>query len=401
MRMVTGASFRVFTYPPLGDNAPGVFRSVMSLDKLRRRAASVGEAMTPAEVGSSASGAPAVSTRDQRSQRVPVLMVLLVVGLLALTLVSFGVGQYALSPGTVVRIVVARFVRIPVTWTPTQQAVVDVVRLPEILGALLVGAALSSSGAAYQTMLRNPLVSPDILGLAAGAGFGGSLSILLGLPTAELQVMAFAGGLLATGLALAIGRVMGGTSPTVLVLGGVVVGTMFLALIQATQYFANPDNTLPEITFWLLGSLDRVTNGGLVVPAVIVGVSLIALYAVRWKLTVLAAGEDEARSLGVNRAVVRAVVIGASTLMTATVVSIAGVVGWVGLLVPHLARSVVGPSFGRLLSVSCLIGAGFMLVVDDISRAATTVELPLGILTGLIGPPFFVVLLARAGRQWL
>jgi iron complex transport system permease protein len=161
----------------------------------------------------------------------------------------------------VVRIVVAQFVRIPVTWTPTQQAVVDVVRLPEILGALLVGAALSSSGAAYQTMLRNPLVSPEILGVASGAGFGGSLDLLLGLPTAELQAMAFAGGLLAAGLALAIGRVMGGASPIVLVLGGVVVGAMFSALIQATQYFANPDNTLPEITFWLFGSLDRVTNG--------------------------------------------------------------------------------------------------------------------------------------------
>jgi iron complex transport system permease protein len=331
----------------------------------------------------------------------PVLMVLLVVGLLALTLLSFGVGQYALSPGTVVRIVVAQFVRIPVTWTATQQAVVVQVRLPEILGALLVGAALSSSGAAYQTMLRNPLVSPEIIGVAAGAGFGGSLSLLLGLSPAELQAMAFAGGLLAAVLAMAIGRVVGGTSPIVLVLSGVMVGMVFQALTQATQYFANPDNTLPEITFWLFGSLDRVTNGGLVVPAVIVAVSLVALYAVRWKLTVLAAGEDEARSLGVNRALVWAVVIGASTLMTATVVSIAGTVTLVGLVVPHLARSVVGPSFGRLLSVSCLLGAGFLLVVEDVARDATTVELPLGILTALIGAPFFVWLLARAGRQWM
>jgi iron complex transport system permease protein len=339
--------------------------------------------------------------RDARSRRVPVVIALLAVGLVVLVVLSFGVGQYALSPGTVVRIVVAGFVRIPVTWTPTQQAVVTVVRLPEILGALLVGAALSSSGAAYQTMLRNPLVSPEILGVAAGAGFGGSVSILLGLPPAELQVMAFVGGLLAAVLALAIGRLVGGTSPTVLVLSGVVVGTMFSALISATQYFANPDNTLPEITFWLFGSLDRVTNGGLVVPAVIVVMSLAALSAVRWKLTVLAAGEDEARSLGVNRPVVWPLVIGASTLMTATVVSIAGTVGWVGLVVPHLARAVVGPSFGRLLSVSCLLGAGFLLVVEDVSRAATTVAVPLGILTALIGAPFFVGLLVKARRQWV
>jgi iron complex transport system permease protein len=373
----------------------------MRLDRVRGLRASTPEARVPAEAGGSVSGAPAASTRDQRSERVPVLIVVLVVGVVALMLLSFGLGQYALSPDTVVRILVARFVRIPVTWTATQQAVVLVVRLPQILGALLVGAALSSSGAAYQTMLRNPLVSPEILGVAAGAGFGGSLSILLGLSPAELQGMAFVGGLLAAVLALAIGRVVVGTSPTVLVLSGIVVGTMFSALISATQYFANPDDTLPEITFWLFGSLARVTNSGLVIPAVIVGVSLAALYAVRWKLTVLATGEDEARSLGVNRAVVWAVVIGASTLMTATVVSIAGAVGWVGLVVPHLARSLVGPSFGPLLTVSSVIGAGFLLAVDDVSRGTTTVELPLGILTALIGAPFFVGLLVKAGRQWL
>lgn len=374
---------------------------VMSFDRLWGRwAATVREDVTPAESDSSVSGALAVVTHDTRSRRAPMVIVLLTVGLVVLTILSFGVGQYALSPGTVVRIMVSQFVRIPMTWTPTQQAVVTVVRLPEILGALLVGAALSSSGAAYQTMLRNPLVSPEILGVAAGAGFGGSVSILLGLPPAELQLMAFAGGLVAAVLALAIGRLVEGTSPTVLVLSGVVVGTMFSALISATQYFANPDNTLPEITFWLFGNLDRVTNGGLVIPTVIVAVSLAALYAVRWKLTVLAAGEDEARSLGVNRPVVWAVVIGASTLMTATVVSIAGTVGWVGLVVPHLARSVVGPSFGRLLNVSCLLGASFLLVVEDVSRAATTVAVPLGILTALIGAPFFVGLLVKAKRQW-
>lgn len=375
---------------------------VMGVDKLqKRRATTAGEDLTPARAGSPVADALAVPPRDWRSRQVLVLMVLLVVAVVALVVLSFGLGQYALSPGTVVRIVVARFVRIPVTWTATQQAVVLVVRLPQIVGALLVGAALSASGAAYQTMLRNPLVSPEILGVAAGAGFGGSLSILLGLSPAQLQVMAFTGGLLAAVLALGIGRVVGGTAPTVLVLSGVVVGTMFSALISATQYFADPDNTLPEITFWLFGSLDRVTNGGLVVPAVIVGASLAALCAVRWPLTVLAAGEDEARSVGVNRALVWAVVIGASTLMTATVVSIAGTVGWVGLVVPHLARSSVGPSFGRLLAASCLLGAGFLLVVEDVSRAATTVAVPLGILTALIGAPFFVGLLVKARRQWV
>lgn len=329
------------------------------------------------------------------------LVLLLLVAVAALTLVSFCIGQYALAPGTVLAVVAGRIFGTPGAGTAVEQAVVLQVRMPEVLGALLVGAALSSSGAAYQTMLRNPLVSPEILGVAAGAGFGGSVAILLGLPQGELQALAFAGGLLAAGAALGIGRLVRSLSPTVLVLGGVVVGTVFEALISGTQYVADPNNTLPEITFWLFGSLDRVTDHGLILPAVLVGICLAGLALVRWPLTVLAMGEDEARSLGVDRRVVWAVVVGASTLMTATVVSIAGVVGWVGLVVPHLARGLVGPSFGRLLVVSLLVGAGFLLGVDDVARGVTPVEIPLGILTALIGAPFFVALLVRSGRQWM
>ncbi len=176
---------------------------------------------------------------------------------------------------------------------------------------------------------------------------------------------------------------------------------MFEALISATKYLADPQDTLPAITFWLLGGLGRASLSELVVPAVVVGVCLGVLYVVRWPLTVLAAGEDEAQTLGVNRRLVWMLVVTAATLMTATVVSIAGIIGWVGLVVPHLARFVVGPSFARLLPVSALLGAGYLLVVDDVARSATSVDLPLGILTALMGAPFFVLLLVRAGRQWL
>lgn len=333
--------------------------------------------------------------------RTPALTSVLLLALLMLMVLSFWLGQFPVGPDTVLRILLHPIIGGRVAWPAVDQTAVFQVRMPEILGAVLVGVALASSGAAYQTMLRNPLVSPEILGVAAGSAFGGALSILLGLGAAQLQLMAFAGGLVAAALALGIGRLVTSVSPTVLVLAGIVVGTLFQALTSGTEYFANPNDTLPEITFWLFGSLDRVTDTSLVVPAVIVVVCLVALALVRWPLTVLAAGEDEARTLGVNRAAVWSVVIGASTLMTATVVSIAGVVGWVGLVVPHLARSLAGPSFSRLLPVSCLLGAGFLLAVEDIARAATTVELPLGILTALVGAPFFVVLLVRAGRQWL
>lgn len=325
---------------------------------------------------------------------------LLFIGLAVLFVISFGLGRYPLSPGTVLHVLTGEFVKIPVSWTPEDRAVMLQIRLPRMLGALLVGAALSSSGAAYQTIFRNPLVSPEILGVAAGAGFGASVGILLGLPASMLQLLAFGCGLLAAGLAMGIGRVVGNGSLIVLVLGGVVIGAMFTALISGTEYFANPETTLPVIVFWLFGSLARISTGGLVLPVAIIAVCHVTLYAVRWPLTVLATGDDEARTLGVNRALIWTMTIGAATLMTATAVSIAGIIGWVGLVVPHLARSLVGPSFKRLLPVSALIGAGYLLAVDDVARSATALDLPLGILTALIGAPFFVALLAKAGRQW-
>ncbi|MGH3778238.1 MAG: FecCD family ABC transporter permease [Pseudonocardiaceae bacterium] len=328
-------------------------------------------------------------------------IVLLVVGLLVLAVVSLGLGRYSLDPLTVIRVLAGQFINIPATWPLTAETVILEIRLPRILGALLVGAALASSGAAYQTMFRNPLVSPEILGVTAGAGFGASVSILLGLPLGVQQVMAFLFGLLAAVLALAIGRIVGGMSPIVLVLGGIVIGAMFGALISTTQYFANPETTLPAITFWLFGSLGRATMGSLLLPTIIVVVCLVAIYAVRWPLTVLATGEDQARALGIDRTMVWAIVIGASTLMTATVVSLAGIIGWVGLVIPHLARFTVGPLFNRLLPASTLIGAGYLLAIEDVARSATSLDLPLGILTALIGAPFFVALLVKAGRQWL
>jgi iron complex transport system permease protein len=251
-------------------------------------------------------------------------------------------------------------------------------------------------------MFRNPLVSPEILGVAAGAGagFGASMGILFQVPTDMLQLLSFGFGLLAALLALAIGRAVASGALIVLVLGGIVIGAMFGALISATQYVANPETTLPEITFWLFGSLARATMSSLALPCGLVALCLLALFIVRWPLTVLATGDDEARSLGINRRVVWAVVIAASTLMTATVVSVAGIIGWVGLVVPHIARFIGGPAFSRL-PLSALLGAIYLLAVDDIARSATALDLPLGILTALIGAPFFVALLIRTGRTWL
>jgi iron complex transport system permease protein len=321
--------------------------------------------------------------------------------LLALVIGSFSVGRYPVSPGNLIGIAFTNLFHLHSGFSAVDRTILVQIRAPRILCGLLVGAGLAAAGAGYQTIFRNPLVSPDILGVSAGAGFGGALALLLQLPSGELELMAFVGGLLAAGLSLGIGRLVGAGSTVILVLAGVVVTSAFTALISVTEYLADPDNTLPAITFWLLGGLGRQELGGLAVPALIIAVSLGALLAVRWPLTVLSAGEKDAQTLGVSRTLVWGVVVCACTLITATTVSLAGIIGWVGLLMPHVARFFVGPSFGRLLIASALLGAGFVVAVDDVARAATSAEIPLGILTSLVGAPFFVVVLTRARRQWV
>jgi iron complex transport system permease protein len=324
----------------------------------------------------------------------PVVLVVLAIG-------SMSFGRYPLGPLTLVSGLVAAVIPGVGTHLSNIDMVVLVqIRLPRVLGAITVGAALSGAGAAYQSMFQNPLVSPDILGVSAGAGFGASLGLLFGLAFGDVQALAFAGGIIAVLVTVAIAQLIGRGSTVVLVLAGIVVGALAQALIALTQYFANPTTTLPEIVFFLLGSLDNVTLSDLWLPAILVGASIVALYLLRWPITVLAAGEDEARTLGVSRYPVWGTVILTTTVMTAAVVSIAGIVGWVGLVVPHVARHVVGPSFGKLLPASLLMGAIFLLGVDDIDRSASSIEFPLGVLTALIGAPFFVALLARARKQW-
>ncbi len=331
----------------------------------------------------------------------PWFLAVLALGVLAAALFSFPLGALDVEPGTVARILLSRLIGTSVAVPAVQETVVMEIRLPRIVGALLVGAGLAAAGAAYQSLFRNPLVSPAILGVSAGAGFGAALGILVHFSWPLVQTMAFVGGLAAAAFAVGIARILGGGSTVVLVLAGIVVSTLFQAFISITQYLANPIDTLPTITFWLMGGLGRIGRDDLLVPAIILAGSLIALYAMRWQISVLAAGDEEAATLGVNRRVVWVVVIGAATLMTSTAVSLAGIVGWIGLVVPHLARFAVGPSFDRLLPTAVLMGAGMLVLVDDVARSATAMELPLGVLTALIGAPFFVLLLARARTQWL
>ncbi len=283
----------------------------------------------------------------------------------------------------------------------TAEVVIWNIRLPRVLAAMLVGAALAAAGASYQVLFRNPLVSPDILGVSSGAALGAVCGIFLSLPVIAIQCCAFLGGMGAVVLVIFVAQAVHRVDQTlVLVLTGVVMGALAGAATSLLKVMADPYDQLPAITFWLLGSLASITRADLgpVLPAVIVGI--VPLILLRWRINLLSLGDDEARALGVDAPCLRMVVIAAATLITASVVAVAGVVGWVGLVIPHIARMIVGPGFAAVLPVSAILGAGYLLLVDTLCRTLSTIEIPLGILTAVLGAPFFLYLLARGRKGW-
>lgn len=323
------------------------------------------------------------------------LLPLLLPGLAAAVLLGVALGPYGLPPGRILAILGGD------RSDPQAVTVLLNIRMPRVLAAAMVGAALAAAGAAYQTVFRNPLVSPDILGVSAGAGFGAVLGILLGLPVIAIQLLGFGTGLATVGLVLALSLALRGTGQVlVMVLCGIAVGALAGAGIALVKLLADPEQQLPAITFWLMGSLAGIKRPDIAaaLPAVLAG--LLPLLALRWRIGLLAMGEDEARAMGIPAGGLRLLVIACATLMTAAAVAMAGVIGWIGLMVPHMARLLTGPRFDRLLPASVLIGAGFMVLVDTAARSIAQIEVPLGILTAVLGAPIFVGLLARGARGW-
>jgi len=315
--------------------------------------------------------------------------------LLALVGIAFAVGRYPVSLAELFSVLTGQPVGANV------EMVVLQVRGPRVLAAVLVGAALAAAGTAYQGMFRNPLVSPDILGVSTGAALGAVLAIFLSQEIVLTQIFAFCGGLAAVGLVYAVGARLRGHDPLLaLVLTGVVIGTLLGSAIALLKYLADPYNQLPAITFWLLGSLAAISPKDIWYSMPLVLIGLAPMLLLRWRINLLALPDDEARALGVDTRRLRTIVIACATLMTASVVAISGIIGWVGLLVPHAARLLVGPDFGRLLPLAMLIGAAFMLAVDTLCRTLAMVEVPPGVLTALIGTPFFLWLFALARRSW-
>jgi iron complex transport system permease protein len=286
------------------------------------------------------------------------------------------------------------------TLPATFDAVIFEIRAPRAIAAIVIGAALAAAGAVYQNLFRNPLVSPDILGVSSGAAFGTVLAIFLSLPIVAVQGFSFAGGLIAVALVILIGNAVRGHDPILaLILVGVVVGSLLGAGIAMVKYLADPYNQLPAITFWLLGSLSSISQSELVIAIPLVMAGLVPIVLLRWRLGVLSLSDDEAVALGINVARLRLLLVTCATLITATAVAISGIIGWIGLLIPHAARLLVGPNFARTLPLTMLLGACFLLAVDTVARVAASIEIPPGVLTALIGAPLFLWLLVATNSR--
>jgi len=327
---------------------------------------------------------------------------IIALGLFAVgVLVAFTVGRYPVTLAELIEVLVSRLSGREAAVSPAVENVVLLVRGPRVIAAALVGAALAVAGTAFQGIFRNPLVSPDILGASSGAALGAVLGIYFSLGVIGIEGLAFAGGLVAVAAVYIIGSLLRSRDPIlVLVLTGVVVGALLGAGVGLVKYLADPYNQLPAMTFWLLGSLAATTVSDLLPLAGAVAVGTVVLIALRWRLNVMSLPEDEARALGLATGPFRIAIVAAATLVTSASVATSGVIGWVGLVVPHLARALVGPDFPRLVPTAALLGGGYLLFIDTIARTAAPVEIPLGILTAVIGTPFFIWLLAGMQRTW-
>ena len=314
---------------------------------------------------------------------------------IALVLFALCVGQYSVSALDVIRIFVSRVRSIPVTWDVQAENVVLNLRLPRVIGALLVGAALSVSGSVYQGVFKNPLVAPDLLGVTSGACVGAAAAILIHMNSWGIQIFAFLAGILAVSVTLLIPKLLKNTNITMLVLSGIIVKGIMDSILGLMKYVADPETELQSITYWQLGSLTKVLPSDLmaVTPVILAGMTVILL--LRWRINILSLGDREARSLGVSVKKMRNVLIACATLLTASAVCLCGTIGWVGLVIPHLSRILTGPDNKKSIPVTILLGASFMVVIDTLARAMTSMEIPLGILTGLIGAPFYIVVLLR------
>lgn len=340
-----------------------------------------------------------IHARNPGARRTAACLAALGALLAALFLTSFVLGRYDVPLSQVARILLSRLLPLEETWTPNMEAAVINIRLPRIALACLVGCCLSLAGTAYQSVFGNPMAAPDILGASSGACFGAALAILLGFSCSGITGMAFAFSLLTIVLVYLIGIRTRGSRAVSILLAGVMVSSLFSAGTSFIKLVADPGNQLPAITYWLMGSLSgtRLSDVGFALVPMTLGA--LPLLLLRWRINILTLGDEEAATLGVNTGALRLTVVLCATFLTAASVAVSGMIGWVGLVIPHLSRKLVGNDCRSLLPASMLMGALFLLLVDDISRNLLATEIPIGILTALIGAPFFIYLMTRRGNM--
>ena len=333
-----------------------------------------------------------------RHRKTVALMAIL---LLLCILCSFLLGQYPVPLRELLGILGSKL-GLPIRpyWTDAMEAAVWNIRLPRVLLSVMVGACLAASGASYQGVFQNPMASPDILGASAGAGFGAALAILLGLSTVGITLSAFCMSLLTVALVFTVSRHAKGDRILGLVLAGIMVSSLFQAGTSFIKLAADPNNKLPQITYWLMGSLSGAQWSDLGFAVIPMVLGLVPLLLLRWQLNVITMGDDEARAMGLNAPRLRLWTVICSTLVTAASVSVSGMIGWVGLVIPHMMRRLVGSDFRCLLPASVLSGGIFLLVVDNVSRLLTAAGIPIGILTAFIGAPFFLWLITGKGDHY-
>lgn len=324
-----------------------------------------------------------------------VIMLVFCILLFLMVVVSLGMGRLHIAPMDVFTILCSYVMPVEQSWNEQAASVIYTLRLPRVLAAILIGAALSLSGAAYQSVFKNPLVAPDMLGVSSGACVGASLCILLGLGSTFIQMGAFAGGMLVVVCAVIIPRIIGKNSIVMLVLSGLIVSGLMNALLGIIKYLADSETQLPEITYWQLGSLVSVTWENIFSSGIPIVICLVFMLVIRWRMNILTLSDEEVHMLGRDAGWLRYAIILCATVLTACSVCISGTIGWVGLVIPHFSRMLVGPNNQRLLPLAIVLGAFFLLAVDTISRASMSAEIPLSILTGLIGAPFYFYLLLR------
>lgn len=342
-------------------------------------------------------------SRNARSRggRFLTFRMFLLVGLpLICFLSSLLFGRYGATPHEVLKVIFGKLAGYQGEWSDTLETVVFDIRLPRICAAMLIGGGLSVSGASFQGIFRNPLVSPFILGVATGAGFGAAVAILYSGHNVVIQCSAFVFGMLAVMISFGLTRMYKTSSILVMVLSGVIVGTFFSSLISLIKYVADPYDKLPVIVFWLMGSLATISKEDLFIILLPMTVGIGTIFSLRWKIGVLSMGEEEARALGIESTRLKMILVMAATLVTASAVAVSGIIGWVGLVIPHLARMISGPDYRRLIPLSMSLGACYLLLIDTLARNLITGEVPLGILTATVGAPVFAIILKKGTLGW-